>query len=192
MKFSKYHGLGNVYIVISPQTGAELLDAKAICTICHPHFGVGSDGILWGPLPSYTCDFGVRIYNPDGSEAEKSGNGLRIFARYLLDVGLVAQEPFTVETLGGIVRCKIEKNGRSPQVNLGKVQLQKRQQIQIANHTFHTVSANVGNPHCIVLLDEPPTPKLAQTYGPLIEQLPQFPNRTNVQFMFVLDRNNIQ
>ncbi|MCP4415354.1 MAG: diaminopimelate epimerase, partial [Chloroflexi bacterium] len=81
---------------------------------------------------------------------------------------------------------------RSPQVNLGKVQLQKRQQIQIANHTFHTVSANVGNPHCIVVLDEPPTPKLAQTYGPLIEQLPQFPNRTNVQFMFVLDRNNIQ
>ncbi|VAW38551.1 Diaminopimelate epimerase [hydrothermal vent metagenome] len=192
MKFSKYHGLGNVYIVIAPQGVAERPNIEAIRTICHPHFGVGSDGILWGPLPSQTADFGVKIYNPDGSEAEKSGNGLRIFARYLLDSGLVGQEPFSVETLGGVVMCEVEENGRSIQVNLGQVKLQKSQQIQVSDRTFHTVAANVGNPHCVILLDEPPTPELAQTYGPLIENLPLFPKRTNVQFMFVLDRKNIQ
>ena len=192
MKFTKYHGLGNVYIVIAPQAVAERPNIEAIRTICHPHFGVGSDGILWGPLPSEICDFGLRIYNPDGSEAEKSGNGLRIFVRYLLDRGLVGQEPFTVETLGGVVGCEIGENGRSPQVILGKVHLQKSRQIQIADRTFHTVAANVGNPHCVILLDEPPTPKLTHTYGPSIEHLPLFPQRTNVQFMFVLDRQNIQ
>ncbi|MEZ4593238.1 MAG: diaminopimelate epimerase, partial [Chloroflexota bacterium] len=64
MKFAKYHGLGNIYIVIDPATFAEPLTENSIRMICHPHFGVGSDGILWGPLPSHTCDFGLRIYNP--------------------------------------------------------------------------------------------------------------------------------
>lgn len=192
MKFHKYHGLGNSYIVLSPEALAGSLDVEAIRTICHPHFGVGADGILWGPLPSQSADFGVRILNPDGSEAEKSGNGLRIFARYLLDKGMVRQEPFTVETLGGIVKCEIGENGRFIQIVLGQVTLQKSQQISAADRIFHAVTANVGNPHCIILLDKPPTPKLAQRYGPLIEHLPLFPKRTNVQFMFVMDRQNIQ
>lgn len=192
MKFSKYHGLGNSYIVLSPEVWAKSLDAEAIRTICHPHFGVGADGILWGPLPSRTAAFGVRILNPDGSEAEKSGNGLRIFARYLLDTGLVGFESFSVETLGGVVMCEIEGNGRFIQVGLGQVKLQKSQQISAGNRTFHAIIADVGNPHCVILLDKSPTPQLAQRYGPLIEQLPQFPKRTNVQFMFVMDRQNIQ
>ena len=205
MNFSKYHGLGNIYVVIEPDGLAEPIDEAAIRTICHPHFGVGSDGILLGPLPSETCDFGVRIYNPDGSDAEKSGNGLRIFARYLLDTGRVKHQSFTVETLGGPVTCTIIEDGRLIQVGMGQVRFQSEEipvtgaarevlaeTMVVDGRTFHFSAATVGNPHCVILLDAPPTPKVAHHYGPLIEHSPLFPQRTNVQFIFVQDRKNIQ
>jgi diaminopimelate epimerase len=205
MNFAKYHGLGNIYIVIEPASLAEPLREAAIQTICHPHFGVGSDGILLGPLPSKTCDFGLRIYNPDGSDAEKSGNGLRIFARYLLDTGRVAHEPFTVETPGGPVTCTIEANGRIIQIAMGQVRFHSAEipvtgparevldeTMTTADRTFRFSAATLGNPHCVVLLDAPPTAELAHSYGPLIEHSPLFPRRTNVQFLFVRDRQNIQ
>lgn len=83
MKYSKYHALGNDYLVIAPENLEIELTKENIERICHRNFGVGSDGILLGPLPSQNSDFALRIFNPDGSEAEKSGNGLRIFSRYL-------------------------------------------------------------------------------------------------------------
>ena len=83
LEFSKYHALGNDYIVIDPKNLDSPLTAGRIQMICHRNFGVGSDGILLGPLPSKKARFALRIFNPDGSEAEKSGNGLRIFSRYL-------------------------------------------------------------------------------------------------------------
>src|SRR3954468_4034524 len=98
MKFSKYHALGNDYIVIDPATAGGSLTPEKIRVICHRNFGVGSDGILWGPLPSKKAPFGLRIFNPDGSEAEKSGNGLRIFSRFLWDRKLVDVAPFSIET----------------------------------------------------------------------------------------------
>ena len=85
MKFEKYHALGNDYLVYDPQGGDHQFNEHEIVRICHRNFGLGSDGILVGPLQSEKADFGLRILNPDGSEAEKSGNGLRIFARYLFD-----------------------------------------------------------------------------------------------------------
>ena len=90
MRFHKYHALGNDYIVLDPRDFPSWQRAptvEQIRVICHRNFGVGSDGILWGPLPSTQSEFGLRIFNPDGSEAEKSGNGLRIFSRYLWDQG---------------------------------------------------------------------------------------------------------
>ena len=110
MKFQKYHALGNDYIVLfAGDMMPDALSSTLIRTICRRHTGLGADGILLGPIDSdrasrnEPCDFGLRIFNPDGSEAEKSGNGLRIFARALWDRGLVSTEPFTVETLGGNV-----------------------------------------------------------------------------------------
>jgi len=100
MKYVKYHALGNDYMVISPTDLEGPLNTRDIQLVCHRNYGVGSDGILLGPLNSHTCDFGLRIFNPDGSEAEKSGNGLRIFSRFLWDQGKVGKDPFTVETLG--------------------------------------------------------------------------------------------
>src|SRR5688572_6784555 len=100
--FVKSHALGNDYIVLDPAHLEFALTTQAIRLICDRHLGVGSDGIL-ARVPSQTANFGLRIYNPDGSEAEKSGNGLRIFARYLFDHGLLSAPEFTVETPGGIV-----------------------------------------------------------------------------------------
>ncbi len=204
MKYSKYHALGNDYIVVRPKEFRVTLNPEIVRLICHRHYGIGSDGILYGPLKSKCCDFGLRIFNPDGSEAEKSGNGLRIFARSLYHEGLVKGKPFSVETLGGAVTCKIEKGGRIVKVEMGKVSFNSRdipvagpnrevlnEEISIYGRTFKFCSATVGNPHCVILTDNP-TPEDASRYGPLIEKDPWFPNRTNVQFMKVLDHQNIK
>jgi len=200
MIFFKYHALGNDYLVM-PQ--AELYAAQ-IQRICHRNYGVGSDGILLGPLESEACDFGLRIFNPDGSEAEKSGNGLRIFSRYLWDEGLVQDEPFSVETPGGAVTCQVGTGGAEVTVEMGQVSFSRgkipikggarevlRERMQIDDREFEFCAATVGNPHCVVLCDDP-TPEFARHYGPLIETDARFPNRTNVQFMQVLDRENIR
>ena len=121
MKFEKYHALGNDYLVLDPSERAECLSKNEIIRICHRNFGLGSDGILCGPFPSDEADFGLRILNPDGSEAEKSGNGLRIFARYLLDQGKVGTEPFTVHTLGGVVTCEVSEDSSAIAVEMGQV-----------------------------------------------------------------------
>ena len=108
--FTKGHGLGNDYIVIDEKDLRAPLSAKAIERICDRNWGVGSDGILL-LVPTPRADFGLRIFNPDGSEAEKSGNGLRIFAKYLWDHGRTKKTTFTVDTKGGVVecRCRVER-----------------------------------------------------------------------------------
>src|SRR6266852_639504 len=102
--FAKGHGLGNDYLVMEERHVAAPLSTDAIVKICDRNWGVGSDGILL-LVPSSRADFGLRIFNPDGSEAEKSGNGLRIFAKYLSEHGHAKSTTFTVETKGGIVEC---------------------------------------------------------------------------------------
>ena len=96
MQFFKYHALGNDYLVLNPKDCPNIFNASQIKNICHRNYGLGSDGILYGPLQSNDADFALKIFNPDGTEAEKSGNGIRIFARYLYDNRLVKNEPFSV------------------------------------------------------------------------------------------------
>src|ERR1035438_1283178 len=110
--YTKYHALGNDYIVIDPKNLPSPLTPAQIKTICHRNYGIGTDGILLGPLPSKKAGFALRIFNPDGSEAEKSGNGLRIFSRYLFDQSRVKAQSFAVETPGGVARSEIREEGR--------------------------------------------------------------------------------
>ena len=204
MRYVKYHGLGNDYIVIRPAEIQGDLEPSRIRRICHRNFGVGSDGILLGPYTSETCSFRLKIFNPDGSEAEKSGNGLRIFSRFLFDRGLVREDPFTVETPGGEVTCRVQEQGKMVTVDMGRVSFLStkipvagaerevlREKMEISGAVFDYCAATVGNPHCVVLREDA-TPELARQFGPLIETDDRFPQRTNVQFMQVLDRRNIR
>jgi diaminopimelate epimerase len=202
--FTKYHALGNDYIVINPKDLPTPLTVPQIKTICHRNFGVGSDGILLGPLQATGAQFGLKILNPDGSEAEKSGNGLRIFSRYLWDKKLVNDNEFTIMTLGGLVRSTICAEGRSVRVEMGKVSFDSEkipvagaarevlnEEISVGGRDFNFCAATIGNPHCVLPLTEI-SPAMAHQYGPLLETHPNFPNRTNVQFLKVLDRENIE
>ena len=119
--FTKYHALGNDYLVIDPKHLSAPLTTEQVRLICHRNFGVGSDGILLGPLPATTAKCALKIYNPDGSIAEKSGNGVRIFSRYLWDTKFVGNDEFALQTDGGIVRSTVFDGGKMVRVEMGKV-----------------------------------------------------------------------
>ncbi len=203
MKFEKYHALGNDYLVLDA-TRQPPPSKLTIERICHRNFGIGSDGILFGPLQSEEAEFGLQIFNPDGSEAEKSGNGLRIFARYLWDKGKVSLQPFNVMTAGGCVKCVVKEGGRTITVDMGRVTFRSEEIpvsgpprevldeiIELNNETYRFYAASIGNPHCVLPLDEISSTK-AKLIGPLLENHSLFPNRTNVQLLQVLDRQNIR
>ncbi len=206
MKFEKYHALGNDYLVFEPEASDFQFAEEEIIRICHRNFGLGSDGILLGPLRSNRADFGLKILNPDGSEAEKSGNGLRIFARYLRDSKRVGTECFTVDTLGGVVSCEVSENAEVISVEMGQVSFRSdvipvilqgedrevlNEEIRIGEQSLRYYAATIGNPHCVV-----PVEKVSKTeairLGPLLENHSQFPNRTNVQFLEVLGPDRIR
>jgi len=200
MKYTKYHALGNDYIVIDSKDIKNDITQQEVKIICDRHYGIGSDGILFGPLKSQASDFALRIFNPDGSEAEKSGNGLRIFSRYLWDCGLVKDARFSIGTKGGQVCAQVHTAGKSVSVDMGRVRFThesdgnpsiQAESIQIADRQFTFYRANVGNPHCVIPVTEL-SASLAIEYGKLIEQNSRFKNRTNVQFIKVIDRHNIQ
>jgi diaminopimelate epimerase len=196
MHFVKYHALGNDCLVLDARTvGADLAPAL-IRRLCDRHRGVGSDGILL--RRSEHDGHRVRIFNPDGSEAEKSGNGLRILARALWDLGLVTAAPFDVETLGGRVTCRVLEAGRRVTVDMGRVTFDSAaipvrgarrevldEEITVGGRTLRYSAASIGNPHC-VLVRARVTSEETRALGPLLEREPRFPNRTNVQFVQVL------
>jgi diaminopimelate epimerase len=205
MIFEKYHALGNDYLVLHPDECPELFDKEKIRLVCHRNFGLGSDGILYGPLETDVADFKLRILNPDGSEAEKSGNGLRIFCYYLWDQGQVEEnKPFTIDTLGGIVTCEVGTDAKVISVEMGKVTFISNEipvngasrevineTLDLGDKQFTYCAASVGNPHCVIPLDEI-SEKLAKEIGPLVENHKNFPNRINMQLLKVIDRNTIQ
>ena len=204
MQLQKYHALGNDYLVLDPAGSEVTLSGAQIQRICDRHYGLGSDGLLVGPLPSDDCDFGLRLYNPDGNEFEKSGNGLRIFSRYLWDAGRVGTEPFSISTLGGAVRARVHEGGRRVTIEMGQVSFESEripvagrprevldEVLTLGGWSLRVSCATVGNPHCVVLRNEVSAAE-AQTLGPLIENASRFPRRTNVQFLQVLDRSNVR
>lgn len=195
--FVKGHGLGNDYLVIDQRDLPGPLSVPAITKICDRNHGVGSDGILLF-VPSTRADFGLRVFNPDGSEAEKSGNGLRIFSKFLWDHGHAKRETFTVDTKGGVVECQLHVRDRRVNfvtVEMGRATFRPDEipmrassaeavglPLALADGTRVQVTAvSVGNPHCVVFverLDE----EACRRLGPQIETHAAFPNRTNVQF----------
>lgn len=191
--YVKSHGLGNDYIVIDPAKVPFVVTAEAVRLICDRHRGVGSDGIL---LVSERdgADFGLRIFNPDGTEAEKSGNGVRIFAKFLREHGYTGQDRFTLHTPGGRVTCALElADGRVAQitVDMGKARFDDLDAVDVDGRRVEVTSVSMGNPHCVVVV-----PDLAaidvHALGPKIERHAAFPKRTNVQFAQVVSRDEVR
>lgn len=205
-RFTKGHGLGNDYLVMDERDVDFPLSTAAIRWICHRHWGVGSDGILLRTA-SGAADVGLRIFNPDGSEAEKSGNGLRIFAKYLWERGGLRKSPLRIETKGGVVEAVCHfAAGRVDQVTveMGRATFRAPEipmhgpdrdvvgvPLQVGRDFLTVTCVSVGNPHCVVFaerLDDDEVRRL----GPQIESHPAFPNRTNVQFARVLGRDRVE
>lgn len=205
--FVKSHGLGNDYIVLDALQLTFPINKFTVKRICDVHFGIGSDGILL-----YEGDkdglFQLRIFNPDGSEAEKSGNGLRIFAKFLYDYGYVRSTHFSINTAGGKVSANIDKliNGKASLVtiDMGRatfvasdipVNCPEKEcfdyPLTVGDSRLYIHCVSVGNPHCVIFTDTLDEQKV-MTLGPQIENHPMFPNRINVQFVRPVSENEIE
>ena len=207
--FFRGHGLGNDYLVMDRKELTFKLIPKNIKSVCDRNWGVGSDGIL-ALVPSRKADFGLRIFNPDGSEAEKSGNGLRIFARYLHATGKTKKTRFTVETKGGLVGIDLHINrhgdAAAATVAMGVATFKPdalpcslnvpeliQQPIEAAGRSLIFTGVSVGNPHCVVFkpTGESWSREELLALGPALENHRLFPKRINVQLAVPTGRNEV-
>jgi len=205
-RFTKGNGLGNDYLVMEEREIDFPLGPAAVRWICHRNWGVGSDGILLRTA-SGVADVGLRIFNPDGSEAEKSGNGLRIFAKYLWERGGLQKSPMRIETKGGVVEAVCHLAGgrvdqvtvemghatfRAPEIPMnGPDREVVGVPLQVGDRFLTVTAVSVGNPHCVVFTDTLDDDEV-RALGPRIENHAAFPNRTNVQFARVLARVRVE
>ncbi len=211
--FYKYQALGNDYIVLDPADWPDPPSAEAIRRICDRHAGVGSDGIVWGPL-TRQAPFLLRLFNPDGGEFEKSGNGLRIFARYLWDCGLPAGLDFAISTPGGPVTARIlDGSGSRVAMDMGSLTFASQavpvagtpreaveEPVDVAGQTLRITAVGIGNPHCVVFVEQSELGPAgldqlvdcAHRLGPQLECLPLFPRHTNVQFAQAVDLHTLR
>jgi diaminopimelate epimerase len=204
-QFVKSHALGNDYIVLDEAQLSRPLTPEAVRRICDTHYGIGSDGILL-LTGGVGADFGLRVFNPDGGEAEKSGNGLRILAKFLYDHGYTAKPEFTVSTPGGRVRARLHlTDGRVASItaDMGRATFVSaeipvagprrevvKETLEAGGRRFTVTAVSVGNPHCVIFT-EALDPDEVRRLGPAIEHHPSFPNRINVQFARVLGRGRV-
>ena len=199
----KYQGLGNDYLVLDPNKNRVQLQGKKIALLCQRGFGLGADGILYGPI-EIDGKMGVRIFNSDGSEAAISGNGVRIFAKYLKDAGYVQKKNFKLYTGNGPVEVTfLNEDGSRLRVSMGKLSFwsdeipvigERREVINedmVFGRTLYPVTCvSIGNPHCVIPMREISKPLVCKI-GDYSEIARYFPNRINTQIMQVMDKENI-
>lgn len=164
--------------------------------LCDRHRGVGSDGILVLSVAASGAQFGLRIFNPDGSEAEKSGNGIRIFAKWLRDTGRAAAPRFNIHTQGGVVPVEVEDVAADQptrvEAAMGRpVFREDLFGLDLNGETLPVTALSLGNPHCVVPRDVLNVTELRRL-GPLIEQHGAFPERTNVQLARLVNRGRVE
>ena len=200
----KYHGLGNDYLIFDPNKNDLELTTENIRLICNRNFGVGSDGLLVGPILG-NDKLEVKILNPDGSEAEISGNGVRIFGKYLKDAGYVQKNRFTINTLSGQQTLQyLNEEGTRIKVSMGKLSFYSDEipvtgpRREVLNETmmfgsipYRVTCVNIGNPHCVIWLNDI-SKELVCRIGKHSESADCFPEKVNTQLLKVLDRTNIE
>ena len=209
-EFTKLHGLGNDYIYLNAFTEQiEEYDLAELARILSDrHFGVGADGIIL-IMPSETADFRMRIFNSDGSEAEMCGNGIRGLAKYVYERGMIDNTTIGVETGAGVLRVALTVEDDSvvaatadmgiPRLNRGEIPMLGEpanepvidQPLEVNGDSFEVTCVSMGNPHCVIFVDD--VDRFAvDNIGPLIENHELFPERINVEFVTVLDREHVK
>ena len=180
----KYHGVGNDYLIFDPKKNDVVLNERLIRQLCRRNIGVGADGILYGPVME-DKKIKVRIFNPDGSEAEKSGNGIRIFSRYLKDAGYVKERQYYLTTKAGDTLVTfLDDAGERMRVDMGE-------SIFFCDNFYNATCVSMGNPNCVIMLERVDREK-ALHLGPYVENAKYFPNRINMQLCQIVDEKNIQ
>lgn len=204
MKFTKMHGLGNDFLIFEDDASGRDWNALSK-SLCRRRLSVGADGIMI-VMPSETADIRMRIINADGSEAEMCGNGIRCFAKYVYECGIVPKTEMTVETLAGIMKPRLNiQKGKVTEVtvDMGKPSFDRVNipmlgegsafdvSIQVAEHNITVSALLMGVPHTMVITKDIGLLDTAML-GPAIEKHPIFPKKTNVNFVQVLDKKNIR
>ncbi|RJO65499.1 MAG: diaminopimelate epimerase [Myxococcales bacterium] len=195
-RFLKVQGTGNDFVLFPPEVQPEALSVEQIRRLCDRHFGVGSDGVLF-VAPSARGDFMMRMFNPDGTEAEMCGNGIRCFAKYLRDSGLSTKDVVPIESRVGLHACRVfpgpDGAVAEVEVGMGKADYDRsavgmkgsgtfvRRPIERSGRRFLATTVSMGNPHLVIF--EPLTIPKAERTGPLFESHPAFARRTNVEFV---------
>jgi diaminopimelate epimerase len=210
LKFTKMHGLGNNYIYVNmfEETIAEADLAELAVAVSNPYTGIGSDGMIL-ICPSEKAPVKMRIFNNDGSEAKNCGNGLRCVAKYAYENGIVNEEEFTIETLGGLVTAKVSLNDQNNvslvTVNMGNPILQPEQipvkgfsgkdhvineRVIFSGYAMYMTAVSMGNPHAIFFVDDINKAPL-HSLGPVIEKDAMFPDWVNAEFVESISENEM-
>lgn len=206
MRFTKMQGIGNDYVYLNGFSPLPLDLSRLSRQISDRHFGVGSDGLVV-IMPSETCDFRMRMFNPDGSEAEMCGNASRCIGKYVYDKGLTTKTDLTLETLAGVKHLTLHLNGNIVErvtVDMGEPILSSQDipvalpmsyvvsyPLEIENISFDVTCVSMGNPHAVIFVDDMSRYDLHHI-GALIEHYPLFPRRTNVEFVEILSPDSLK
>jgi diaminopimelate epimerase len=204
LRFTKMHGLGNDFVVVDDLDRAWDIDPDAVRLLCDRHFGIGGDGlILVRPATVVGADFFMLYFNADGTTAEMCGNGIRCFAKWLVDRGHVKGDSVRVQTLGGIKPVDLERGSDGlmtlARVDMGEPVLHPplipatfpgeqvfECPLETPLGTFKVTAVSMGNPHAVIWVDDVDTAPV-ETLGPIIETDPHFPAKTNVEFAQVVE-----
>jgi diaminopimelate epimerase len=204
MNFTKMHGLGNDFIVVAGEKQLPAVVDQMGIDLCNRYFGIGADGLVF-ILPSEQADFQMRIINSDGSEAEQCGNAIRCVSKYVYDHGMTDKREITIETIGaGVQKVQLNvQNGKvaTVRVDMGEPILKGLQvpttvdrnpvidyPIEVDGQQFRFTAVSMGNPHCVIYVDDAVNFDLA-AWGPKLEVHPMFPRKINVEFVTVKSRD---
>jgi diaminopimelate epimerase len=203
IKATKMQGLGNDFVIVEENElqKTDITNEELAVRICDRHFGIGADGLIIPDLrEDENSDIGWYFYNSDGTSAQMCGNGIRCFAKYVYDKGYVKNKKIRVRTLAGIITPEII-NKDTIRVDMGhpivecakipcKFEDNLNQEIQTKDRKFIANAISMGNPHCVIFTEENPV-ELAQKYGKELESNEKFPEKTNVEFIRILSRSEV-
>lgn len=210
LKFTKYHGLGNDFILIDNRHQSEpLITPEQAIKLCDRNFGIGADGVIFALPGTSTTDYTMRIFNSDGSEPQMCGNGIRCLAKFIAQLEnrqeITDPVSYKIDTLAGVITPQLQSDGQV-KVDMGLPRLTAKEipttiataeekvvniPLEVAGQSWNVTCVSMGNPHCITFVEDVAAIKLSEI-GPLFEHHSVFPERTNTEFIQVVNRNYIK